>query len=282
MKNITRVLATGVGMVLIMAVAARAQETTGFINIFHDPFLNWDFCNYTNQTVNDFEIIVKSPDFVPQGTYVGSLGFPHSQVTYGDFNGDGIQETKLTWWGRDIAPGAIAHVGAGMLGSGPILDAYWTLDGRKVDGSMLITYERTMIRIPVSGIGGNEVWMRLNSVNGSLQLRNIQTYVDIPASLLSLDDLNSNLDMGPLQQYRRLLSNDTANLNADSFFDIFIDVSTKPGRDYEALLVADMVDPLNNNRVIGQFWNLNPQCPEPGSLTLLGIGGLMLLRRRKR
>jgi len=54
--------------------------------------------------------------------------------------------------------------------------------------------------------------------------------------------------------------------------------------DFESLLIADVVvlDPDGNQTSVGRFWNLNPQSPEPGTVTLLAVGACVaMLRRRK-
>ncbi|HUX02123.1 MAG TPA: PEP-CTERM sorting domain-containing protein, partial [Phycisphaerae bacterium] len=49
---------------------------------------------------------------------------------------------------------------------------------------------------------------------------------------------------------------------------------------YEALLYAQVINP--DKSVIGEFWNLNPQSPEPATLALLGLGAVATLIRRRR
>ena len=50
--------------------------------------------------------------------------------------------------------------------------------------------------------------------------------------------------------------------------------------DYESLLIAD-VFVAGRESPIGRFWNLNPQTPEPSTLSLLALGGLAMIRRRR-
>jgi len=54
------------------------------------------------------------------------------------------------------------------------------------------------------------------------------------------------------------------------------------GPQRESLLVADIID--GTGATIGRFWNLNPQCPEPGTFVLVGLGlaALVVRLRRKR
>ena len=50
--------------------------------------------------------------------------------------------------------------------------------------------------------------------------------------------------------------------------------------DFEALLYAEVFEP-GRQGVIGQFWNLNPQSPEPATLILLAVGSVFVIRRRR-
>lgn len=272
---------------LLLAAAPLAAQTS----IFHDPFLNWDFFNYTNQVANDFEIVVAADDWTPPGVYTGGLGFPQFSRMSGDFSPDPGMETLLRWSGRDIAPGTIAHVGAAMMGSGRILDAYWTRDGVKIGPSIGITYELTRVTRPATG-GPASISMILNTSpafisdnpGAQLQLMNIRTFADIPADRLGLDDLTRDLDLNSLDGFETQPGARVAPLVADSFFDVFVDLTVNDNPGFEALLVADVVlIPAGGQPgVIGRFWNLNPQSPEPsGALLFGGVLSLLAARRRR-
>jgi len=271
-KILVKLFATAV-LILLLPKSLPAQE------IFHDPFLNWDFINFTNQTVNDFEIVVSTPNFNPNGVYTGFFpGFTTSPV-------DGGAHTKLAWSGRAVDPLQIAHVGAGMQGSGPILDAYWTKDGQRVDGGTIaILYEKTRVRRNPTG-GPGDIDMLLQAVRGpdiptaSVQLDNIRVFSDIPATMIGLNDLNRNLNLDSLSSFERQPSVRTINnLPGDSFFDVFVGTSDNLSPAFRSLLVGDVVV---NQQPIGRFWNLNPQSPEPGILGLLAVGGVLALARRR-
>lgn len=265
-------------------------------SVFHDPFLNWDFVDFTGVDANDFEIVVTRPNWTPSQVYTGF--FP-AFATRPDPDSGG---TILSWSGNSVAPGGIAHVGAAMTGSGPILDAYWTKDGQKAGPSIAVVYERTQI-FPLLG-GSEAIAMNLQVAprfNGTAGLANIRTFSDLPATLLGLDDLTRNLDprlqMPPLSELETvpteliafsLTGVETRPLQAvsvlpatsptmDSFFDVFVDITPNIGPAFESLLTADIVvfNPSENLwQPIGRFWNLNPQSPEPASLTLVCMGGL--------
>jgi hypothetical protein len=284
---------------LLISLALTALLTTGGgyahaqQSIFHDPFLNWDFINFTDVDADDFEIVVARPNWAPPQVYTGF--FPNF-TTRPDAASGG---TILSWSGNAVPPGGIAHVGAAMMGSGPILDAYWTINGHRVGPSIAIVYERTQI-FPLLD-GSEVVAMNLQvspNFEGTAGLANIRTFSDLPANLLGLDQLtralDPHLDMPPLSELETIptelismsLSGPiTAPLQPvsvlpapsptiDSFFDVFVDITTNTGPAFESLLTADVVvfNPTQSVwQPIGRFWNLNPQSPEPASIVLAGI-----------
>jgi hypothetical protein len=78
----------------------------------------------------------------------------------------------------------------------------------------------------------------------------------------------------------------------DSFFDVFVALQPDftPTPDFESLLYAQVVMDTNGDGlmdpgdvVLGNFWNLNSQSPEPSAALMLALGGVALaLRRRPR
>jgi hypothetical protein len=292
-------------LVLFVSLSAAAQP----ISIFHDPWLNWDFVNNTGLSVNDIDIIVESPTFSPPEVLVG-MPFPIWSACYGDNNGDGQPDTLIRWCGADVGPGMIAHVGAYMLGSGRILDAYWTQDGVKVGPSLPITWELTEIFDPDPVTpDDNEIHMLLQMSPGfyadpgnaglTVGWANIRTFANIPDDVLGLEDLNIDLELTELALYAvdpreggpgGAIIDDTVwwenDFPAESFFDVYFDVPVEDGQvgpGYESLLVADIVvwDGVTTTQV-GTFWNLNPQCPEPGTMVLVALGALAVLYRIRR
>jgi MYXO-CTERM domain-containing protein len=284
-------IAVVVALVLVAGSPARGEV------VWHDPWLNWDFINTLGTTVNDFAVIVDASGWVPDEQW--SVPFTNFATYEYDWDGDGtVDDTMCKWTGAEVAANAVAHGGLYMLGSGRVLDAFWTLDCNKIGPSTAITYERTEIR------GDPEVHMHLQIAPGYFEdtsnpnypdaeagWTQIRTFVNIPASELGLEDLTRELDLSDLAAYEvqpkngltgaPILLGDIIWGDCASFFDIFlaeIDPEyASPG--YEALLHAEVV---NQGNVVGEFWNLNPQSPEPASMSLLVLGGLAMLRRRRR
>ncbi len=293
------------GVLAFAAPAAQGKEPTV---VWHDPWLNWDFFNNTGGMVNDFAIIVDNENFNPDPNDPSEVlkGMPFStfQVIPGDYDGDGDPDTMLKWIAKDAAEnlpaGGKAHGGLYMKGSGLVLDAYWTLNCNKVGNSTAITYERTKI------IGDPEVHMELiiapgfyaDPLNSGKEAgwTHIRTFVNIPASLLDLPQLNETLSLDWLASQPGVMEVTPKNGETgvpilygdeilrgapDSFFDVFL-AEIDPAfanQGYEALLHAEV---LNQGGVVGEFWNLNPQSPEPATLSLLALGGVSLLARRRR
>jgi hypothetical protein len=267
-----------------IATGASAQTT-----IFHDPFLNWDFINFTGQEVNDFEIVVASPNYVPPAVYTGGLGFPNFSRSVGDYSPAPGLETLLRWSGRNFAPGAVAHVGAAMMGSGRILDAYWTRDGQKVGPSIGITYELTRVTrtsptapAVLDMVLNTSPAFALDNPNASLLISNIRTFRDIPADLLGLDDITAELDLGRLSNFEIPPNPSQGELVPDRWLEVSLGTTLNANANFEALLVADivLVPPSLPPVVIGRFWNINPQSPEPALLGTL-VASLVVLNRRR-
>jgi hypothetical protein len=282
-------------MLTVNGQSALAQQS-----IFHDPFLNWDFVNFTGGDANDFEIVVATPSWTPPQVYTGF--FPNF-TTHPDPGSGG---TVLSWSGNSVPAGEVAHVGAAMMGSGKILDAYWTKDGLKVGPSIAIVYERTQV-FPMPD-RSEVVAMNLQvapSFLGNAGLTNIRTFSDIPANMLGLDDLTQALDPRlnepPLSELATIPTElvslslsgvETRPLQpvsplptADSFFDVFVDITTNIGPMFESLLTADVVvfnPDVGSWQPIGRFWNLNPQSPEPATVALLAIAAPLALSMRRR
>ena len=293
---------------LILAATSVAQGEV----VWHDPWLNWDFINQDPNgntiMVNDFAVIVDDPtgNFNPNPADPNqqwALPFPTFQTFQADYDGDGDLDRMCKWSGANVNPFATAHGGLYMKGSGLVLDAYWTLNCNKVYASTPVTYELTEIR------GDPEVHMHLTMGAGYFNDPNhpdypnaeagwthIRTFVNIPADLLNLPDLTSDLDLSTLALFEvdpnhgvpglpgagaAIGYDDIIWADPDSFFDVFL-AEIPPeyaSPEYEALLVADVV---NQGQIVGSFWNLNPQSPEPGTITMVALGTCLILRRRRK
>ena len=268
----------------------------------HDPWLNWDFLNRTGETAFDFTMIFEAGDFEPS-EQVGDP-FPNFAVTHADYDGDTDTDTKVKWsGGNGVIDGGdmifgddvgglgepdFAHIGLNMIGFEKLLDAYWTnLAGDKIGNSIAAPEEITQI---IPG-GSAEVKMKLQFPKAFYDdggtgagLLNIQTWRDMPAALVDLEDINIDLDLSTLTDYVVTPTPDEIDLgvyHTDDYFYVSLGITDDQyiGPEYESLLFAEI---QNAGQIIGRFWNINPQSPEPATLVLLGLGAAaVLLRKRK-
>jgi hypothetical protein len=279
---------------LLLGAASLAH---GQVAIWHDPWLNWNLINLTGLNANDIDLIVDNPNYNPNvndPSQVMAGLFPLVTVTHADYDGNGDVDTRIRWSGAQVNPLQVIHIGLYMKDSGKVLDGYWTMNGAKVGASAVFTYEKTEIRYV-----DPEVHMHLNMNPGWFRdnpsheagWTNIRTFVNLPASLLDLKDLNESLNLDSLSAYEvqpkrgdnglPIQRTDVITADGpDSFFDVFLSAipPEMAGPQYEALLVAEV---LNQPNPGGWFWNLNPQCPEPLTASLLTVASVALLRRRR-
>ena len=274
-------------------------------SVWHEPWLNWDFQNFTGVNAHDFDIVVESGAFTPNEWWTDL--FDTITASHADYDGDGDTDTKIRFHsstGVCVLPNEILHTGMYMLGAGNILDAYWTdQNGQKIGYSVAISYELTEIRPSEES---KEVHMHLQMAPGYYEdsghpdypnqeagWTEIRTFVNIPAAMLELADLNRDLDLDALAAFEvvpldgvtmaPILPTDVIWGEPDSFFDVYLDTipDEYASPAYESLLHAVV---LNQGEVVGEFWNLNPQSPEHGTLALiavaLGVGSYLIRRRR--
>ncbi|MCJ7543274.1 MAG: PEP-CTERM sorting domain-containing protein [Phycisphaerae bacterium] len=300
------------GLSFVVVLVGLSWPAMGqFWSIYHDPWLNWDFWNFSGQVANDLDIVVENANYNP-GLNWWSNPFNTLTVTNNiDVDNDGDGDTILRYSGAVInppvnplnpQPNEVAHGGVYTKGSDGIVTAYWTKDGAKIGNALAISYELTEIRPSDSG----EIHMQLIIAPGfyaddpseQAGWTEIRTFRNIPASLLGLGNLNRDLNLSTLSAYEVTPYRGQPGIpgstgvpilpgvqilrgEPDSFFDVYLDTVEEEylNPNYEALLVATV---LNQGTPVGMFWNLNPQSPEPGTLALLSVGGLALIRRRRK
>ncbi len=294
--------------IVLGLVAGACCSSVAWAQVYHPAQLNWDFLNWTGGPANDFEIIIADPTYNPDvndpnQVYTGSLGFPRAVRTVGDFDpGNPGNEVKIRWSGRVIGSNEIAHIGLDTFGAQDILSAQWSFDGGGLSWRAPITFEKTRVTPRQSFFDIN---MELNfpqsffdDPDGPFPMAGwtgIRTFMDIPEALLSLVDLNVNLDLDAdwLSVYETAprwggfdgdLIDQTGVFMAgdNSIFDVWVGQSNLANPGFESLLFAEvLVGSGSDQEWIGQFWNLNVQSPAPGTLALLGLGGLFAARRRR-
>ena len=296
---------------ILVCFVGIASVTSPAWGVYHDPWLNWDFWNFTGNVANDFHIVVESGTFSPdplKGEVLIGVPFPNFSVSHVYYDNNGDLDTILAWSGANVPtplnplvplPGEVAHIGAYMKDSGKILAAYWTSNGVQQGLPLAISYELTEIR-PMSSPA--EVHMQLQMPKSFFDSHpseyagwtNIRTFINIPATELNLADLNRTLNLDTLVAEHGGMEvtpreggplgapiTGPIMVNAESFFDVYLGTIEEEyqGPQYESLLVATALDP---SVPIGMFWNLNPQSPEPATLALLGLGAVATLIRRRR
>jgi len=269
--------------------------------VIHYPILNWDFFNPPT-SATDLHIVVETDNFIPSDVYVD----PNIPGWQYDGQGPGPSGGTALSWSTNAGPlPSVVHVGADLAGAGRVTGAYWTEGGQPI-GSIPIVWELTWVD-PWDLQNPSEpgaIWMRLQSadslfgnnspqggdqVHAMVQLANIRTYSDIPAGVLGLNDINASLNELELVSHNPSVRIGTSipgpvslpgqNGATDSFFDVFVNFSELTNPSYQSLLVAEV---LVAGQRIGTFWNLNYQSPEPSTMVLLALGGLSLIRRRRR
>lgn len=293
----TNFLTRGFGaLTVILAVHVSAQVTPAI----HDPWLNWDVYNRTGQPVNDIHVIVENSTFSPNHTdpnqvYMG----PFQTFQSSPAPGGG---TLLSWSnpvGGPIPTGGVAHIGLYMGNSGRIIDSYWTQNGTPFGYKIPIIYELTSVQPNQTNTSLGDISMLLGTtehaenqlgVGQNWKMVNVRTWMNIPAADMGLVDIGPGLD---LNADPRLVGRETVpnpgSFVVDSFFDVFTEVelgtTSNLGPGFRSLLYGDvrLTNDINDPGITYlQFWNLNPQSPEPGTTVMLAIvAGFGIMRRRR-
>ena len=250
-------------LVGLVALPAQAQEITGTLS-------NFDVKNDTGYTANDFHLEldgVSSSDV--NSLWTGS--YPNLAMS-------GSGDLVIDWTGATTANGATAHFGVGLDGDDnpSAFNAYWTLNGAKLGTGRQGGFQDWFLSggqvqdVILNPVGSPTLWIqrRTNTSNGLIGLGDLlvggalwngATLLDNqPVQLLAGASLTYNFPaLGPITQ----------QVNEVMMYDVFADNSGAPG-------------PLQMT-----FLNAASVVPEPGTLSLLGAGAIMVLLyawRRKR
>lgn len=277
----------------------------------HEPLLNWDFIVPDAQMdVTDLQIVVANPDFQPGADGLaagGPAGWQASSwMNRVDHDGDPAtpEVTVVTWYSSmPLQPGTEVHVGMDLAGAGRILDGYWTSYNAPIAGfDIPIVDEETWVwgdGLTPDGGGekprepgqlemrlGTDLYYDLENPDDNVELRNVRAWTNIPTGAITLAELNDDLlPTDPRLAGKEVTLSGGGLYHIDSFFDVFCEIDllgdNEMGAQYSSLLTADV---YVNDELVGQFWNLNTQCPEPGTMLLLGTGvvGVLGYMRRRR
>ncbi len=232
---------------------------------------NWDIVNNTGVWANDFHMdFWTDTTLTPKTFYTGAFSAAGCSAPGAS--------VSCNWWDGWVAPGQMTHVGVyfdePVYNRLRISDAYWTLDGAKLDGSV---YMPGMDFWPPGGSwpGGPYMprWRFFNPWGDPLYIggASMQVVGSVPA-LSSLMYLTGG---------RGTPVNDFV-IPADSFFDVYMDIPIWDGA-FAIFQGRAYLDP-GRTQLVGNFVYGHEHVPEPGTGVLV-LAGLFLgvaVRRRWR
>ena len=281
-KNNLKSLMVCIVFVLVFPFVTNYTMAAVPVTLTHEGFLNWDI--KVDVDLDDFEIVVESPNFQPRQTYDGPFGTP--TVTPSGSN------TKIHWSGATVPANTLFHVGLDMAGAGQMVSATATQGGNPV-ANVPIPFELTEIRYTGRSAAA-DVFMVFNTPQGffdenplaTVTLENVRTFIDLPADLLDLPDLNSGLNLGLLPNETTPVPGSVQLFAPGNETEIYVGQTINASPLYESLLFGQVFVDYDGPGAMepvmtSEFWNLNPQSPEPSSLVLLAVGAVVAIKRRR-
>lgn len=255
------VLRTLVIAVAIAGVASTAAAQNRWIS---GTLSNFDVWNNTGQDANDFHVVLEGIDPSDIGNlYTGD----YPNVTVAD-TGTG---TSLTWTGSTTPSGSAAHFGFTLNGNVNFTSAsfQWTMDAVVTDdipdAAQQWRLGGTLVNIDdITNRSQSSLWIqrRVNTALGQV-------------------DLNDLLMNGLLWNTATLIDPNPLLIDPDNTLLYEFD-GTEPAPYYDVMMYDVYADDNNlPGDLLMTFLNASQIMPEPTSLALLGLGGLVLMRRRR-
>lgn len=213
----------------------------------------------------------------PRTMYINSNARPWGSMVFNNgtfnFRGDNNSYRMRTWGGTDTVV-----VGDGDVNAATVNLLLRELNNTAVGGSLSNTMTYTVYSdgTLVNGQGSTLKWSNSAGLDTVMRLIGgasiINGVVDEATILGDADDYVSFEDYG---------STFTFDKGGAGFFDEASDITTAYGDSFRlggGLNDGNAALQLTDN---GSSWTIEAVVPEPGSLALLGLGGLCVLRRRR-
>jgi hypothetical protein len=237
-------------VIVVAVVALLALECPDIADAGYLKF-NTHFKNTTGSMVNDYHVRLEADEPINISRtweFGGNVKFQSGKVT-----GDGTNSVVIDWSGATVNQGQTAHCGVSTSNYNPsirIVESWWTVGGVKFIPNL---NDGVQAQADFDGGSGFTV-ARIELYDDIFGSNVIGTeWIEGPGNLFSIS--NKTLD-GP----------------------VFVSVATLASP--TEIPIEDLNYSLSGFGPQSVIFELNP-VPEPASIMLLGLGGLVMLRRRK-